>query len=151
MPKLNQKTAKAAEGAAEDGGPGPMPEGRYICRLLEVNAKDASAPDKAPYWSWQYAVNEEGDFFDRKLWDNTSLSEAAQWRLGAVFAAFEVPADTDTDELIGREVAIIVGQETAQRGKMLGKLVNVVNRIEALTDEEKDYQAVGTCLDSPEI
>jgi hypothetical protein len=52
-----------------------------------------------------------------------------------------VPADTDTDELIGLEVTIIVGHETAQAGKRAGQLVNIVSRIEALTDEERDYQA----------
>ncbi len=147
MPKMNKTNAKAASDAADEGGSfEPMLDGRYICKLVECEAKEGKT---APYWSWQYEVNEEGEFLGRKLWDNTSLSEKALWRVGQVFAAFEVPADTDTDELIGREVAIIVGHETAQAGKRQGQLVNVVVRLEPLTDEEKDYQA--DTAEAPEI
>ena len=139
MPKMNKQLAGQATEAADSGGSfEPMPDGRYICTLVEVEAREGA---KAPYWNWQYEVNEQGDYCGRKLFDNTSLSEKALWRLGQVFAAFGVPADTDTDELIGLEVAIIVGHETAQAGKRAGQLVTIVSRIEALTDEERDYQA----------
>src|SRR5690606_16853317 len=103
MPKLNKQTAAAVTEAAENSDFEPMPAGRYIFKLVDVESKDGQ---RAPYWSWQYECNEE-PYVGRKVWDNTSLSEKAAWRLGKVFAAFEVPADTDTDELIGREVALM--------------------------------------------
>ena len=138
MPKLNTEAAAAATEAAEDGGSyEAVPDGRYICKLIDVEAKEGKT---APYWNWSYEINEE-PYVGRRLWDNTSLSEKARWRLGQVFAAFEVAADTDTDELIGREVAIVVGSETAQAGKRQGELVNVVKRLEPLTEEEKAFDA----------
>ena len=139
MPKLTKPAAaEAAEAAEGSGDYEPLPEGRYVCRLVEVEAKEGA---KGIYWSWSYEVAEEGEFKGRKLWDNTSLSEKARWRLGVVFTAFGVPADTDTDELIGHEVAIIVGQQVIQAGKRQGETGNVVEKIVELTDEERDLFA----------
>ena len=48
------------------------------------------------------------------------------WKIRQVFDAFGVPADTDTDDLIGTTVDLMVGQTVAQQGKMQGKIVNEI-------------------------
>src|SRR5688500_12286575 len=97
MPKLTKTHAKKAEGAAGDwndsGDREPLEPGWYLGRLLDVTQKDGKT---APYWAWKYETVEG----ERWLWDNTSLSEKAIGRLGKVFEAFGVPADTDTDEIV---------------------------------------------------
>jgi len=123
MPKLTKQAAQQAAQAAEeweDRDPNePLEPGWYLCRLLSVEVQEGT---KAPYWGWKF----EDVVGEQWLWENTSLSEKAIGRLGKVFEAFEVPPDTDTDELIGELVNIEVGIETAAKGKRAGQLVNVV-------------------------
>jgi hypothetical protein len=138
MPKLTKKAAAEATTASEGTGSyEPLDPGRYVCKLVDVEAKEGL---KGPYWSWSYEVA-RGEGLGRKLWDNTSMSEAARWRLGLTFAAFGVDADTDTDELVGEEVALLVDTQTIQAGKRAGELGNVVAAISALTEEERAVYA----------
>lgn len=124
MPKLTREFARHTEQAAGDwNDEAPyhqaLEPGWYLCRLLEVEQKDGRV---APYWGWKYETVEGQRF----LWDNTSLSEKAIGRLGKVFEAFGVPADTDTDELVGKLVNIAVGVETIAFGKRQGQIGNTV-------------------------
>lgn len=137
MPKLNKKNAKAAEEAESitmlvDAGP-------YACVLNKVDAKQGTAGE---YWEWEFAIMEdaEGEPVEGKpkLWENTSLSEKAIFRVKQMFEAFEVPVDTDTDELVGQWVGINVGQEVAKQGSRAGQLRNIFLSAFPLGDGEEE-------------
>jgi hypothetical protein len=96
----------------------------YPAVLRDVSVQEGRT---APYWRWQYELG--GDARGRTMFDNTSLSDRALWRLKGVFDAFGVPADTDTEELIGKPVQLVVDQETQQEGAGAGTIRNVVRDV----------------------
>ena len=126
MPKLSSNVAAQVE-EAEGGDFEPIPEGVYTAVLAEE--VEAVAGQKGTYWKWIFKITQEGEGKGRKMFLNTSLSEAAHWKLKEVFSAFGVAADTDTDELIGKEVKLHVVQEIAEAGKRKGEMVNQVSQV----------------------
>lgn len=125
MAQLNKALAKQTE-EAESGSFEPMPDGVYHARLRDVDT-DRSG-QAGPYWSWEYEVVEEG-FLNRRQWNNTSLSEKALWKLKETFEAFGVPADTDTDDLLGKVVKLTISTRTIQQGARKGESANQVDRV----------------------
>lgn len=144
MAKLNDKMAKEAENAAT--GFAPMPDGAYHFILKDVDGTRSGGA--GPYWSWEYACIEEDpvempvldkdgkwdgkktksqSVRGRKQWNNTSLSQA--WSLKQTFDAFGVPADTDTEELYGKPVKLVLEITTIQTGNRKGQLSNNVVRV----------------------
>ncbi len=123
MPKLNdQQATKAAEGGEDFEAVDP---GVYMCVLKEVNEKEGPA---GPYWEWIFVIHSDADGNELatkpQLWENTSLSEKAVWRVGKMMEAFGVDLTADTDDLIGDWVGINVGQEISQQGARKGELRN---------------------------
>ncbi len=122
MPKLtDDQAAQAGEGGDfEVLDPGP-----YVAVLNEVNVKEGQA---GPYWEWVFVIHSDADGQELdpkpRLWENTSTSEKAIWRIGKMMDGFGVPHDTDTNKLLGRYVGVNVGQEIAQAGSRAGQLVN---------------------------
>ena len=123
MPKLNSKQAKQVEEA--DSSFELLEAGVYLASLNAVTEKKGAA---GPYWEWEFVICEtdEGEELERKpkIWENTSLSEKAIWRLASMFEAFEVPTDTDTEDLLGMYVMVNVGQEVVEGGARAGQLRN---------------------------
>lgn len=93
-----------------------------------------------PYWSWEYEIL-DGEFMDRRLWNNTTLAENAQFGLKQTFDAFGVPTDTDTDELLGKVVRLSVSQRTIQKGPRTGELSNNVDRV---MPPDPDFEVPGS-------
>lgn len=137
MPKLNKKQAKQVEDA--EGGELLVDAGVYAAVLNKVEEKKGQA---GPYWEWEFQLMEDADGNDLevkpKVWENTSLSEKAAWRLRDMFEAFEVPTDTDTDEILGQWVQLTVGQEVAQQGSRQGQLRNIFLSAAPLSDGDGD-------------
>jgi hypothetical protein len=125
MAKLNQKLQKQTE-KAESSGFEPIPDGAYHVKLRDVDTTRSGA--KGPYWSWEFEIVDE-EFKGRRLWNNTSLSEAAAFKMKETFEAFDVPLDTDTDELIGEVVKAVVSQRTIQEGQRKGEVANQIDRL----------------------
>ena len=124
MPKLPQAKAEAvAETESQDFS--PLPAGTYVSRLDSVEVKEGKA---APYWSWAFTVTDE-ECTGRKLWVNTSLSEKALWKLKEVFDAFGYTADSDTDEMVGEEVRLVVSQRIIEGGARAGQTGNNVDMV----------------------
>lgn len=124
MAKLPKKVAERVN-QAEGKDFSLLPEGTYTGKLVEVDASKSG--DAGPYWSWEFDLQDEG-YENRKLWVNTSLSEKADWKMKEVFEAFGYDADTDTDELVGQEVLLIVSQRVIEKGKLKGQLGNNVDQ-----------------------
>lgn len=124
MPQLNDSTAqKVAD--AEDGF-ALLDPGVYLVQLVEVEVKKG---DKGPYWAWRFDIPEGLAHSGRRFYENTSMSEAAFFRLKGVFAAFEVPTTTNTDDLLGRQIRLVVGHETINKGPNMGKLRNCIDKL----------------------
>lgn len=124
MAKLNKQMAKQVE-EAEDGF-ALMEDGIYHFRLRDVDPTQEGP--KGPYWVWEYECVEP-PYVNRRQWNNTSLSEASRGIFKATFKAFGVPVDTDTDEMIGSIVRLVIGHRTIQSGNREGEAANQVERV----------------------
>lgn len=136
MPKLTKKQAKAVDNS--DSEFPLLDAGLYWLVLNKVVEKKGQ---QAPYWEWEFSIvtNEDGEDLQSagRIWENTSLSEKAQWRLKSMFDAFGVPTDTDTEDLIGHGIWANIGQEIQQEGARKGQMVNTfLSAIPAAEDED---------------
>jgi hypothetical protein len=132
MPKLNPNLASGVKKAAASSGFTPMEEGVYRARLTEVVAKNAASSNN-PMWVWTYEIIDE-KYKSRKQWNNTVLTDAALWKVGESFAAFGVPEDTDTDELLGCTVTLEISQREITQGARKGQIGNNIDRVLPDTD-----------------
>lgn len=163
MPKLDSKTANAvSETEAVHGGDfSPLEPGEYLARLVEVEVRDEKNKYGALQWSAEFdslhSFDAEGVIEKQpgRQWLNLTLPTTAKphpayeggpdkWekyqnmlrgRLAAFFEAFGYTADSDTEEMHGEWAVLVIGTETAQRGKNEGKLVNRVNDIKPVPED----------------
>lgn len=138
MATLPKAVAKRVD-AHEDDEFEALPAGVYVASLLEVDATKEGP--KGPYWSWQFKVEDE-EYEGRRLFNNTSLSEKADFKMKETFDAFGVPSSTDTDELIGHVVKLAVSQQTIQGGSRDGQLGNQVDKLlkyDSADDGDEDF------------
>ena len=137
MPKLSNKQAKAVE-EAEERELVLLDDGTYMGALQSVKEEKG---DKGPYWVWEFLLVEDADGEElenqSRVWENTSLSEKALFRLKAMFAAFEVDPDTDTDEILGQYVWVDVGHEVQKAGSRAGQLRNVFLAAHPIEEESE--------------
>lgn len=124
MAKLPKKVAERVN-SAETQDFSALPVGTYTGKL--VNVDTSKSGDAGPYWSWEFDITDDG-FEGRKLWVNTSLSEKADWKMKEVFNAFGHDAESDTDELIGESITLVVSQTVIERGNRKGQMGNNVDQ-----------------------
>ena len=132
--KLNKATAKKVDQQEDRGDFEAVPAGIYECSLRDVQPKEGA---KSPYWSWEFECVED-DFKGRRFWLNTSLSEAALWKMKEVFKAFGVAPDADTDELVGEHVRLVISQSIIQGGNRKGEMGNQVDNVRPADTEDDD-------------
>jgi hypothetical protein len=144
MPKLNKKQAKEVGDA--EGGFDLLDDGVYHARLRSVEVSENAGPSGAHYWKWEFEVVEE-PYINRRLWTNTSLSEAAAFKLKEMFDAFGEDTDTDTDELCGRIVRLVVSTRTIQEGARKGDNANQVDRVSPADEEFEAPEAEASSVD----
>ena len=101
----------------EDEGTGfsPIDSGRYRATVFEISREVGKNSGK-PYLKWCFQICEGEPFAGRRLWDNTSLSDNAKWRLVQVLKAcgIDVPKghlQLNPNDLLGKELIIMVGLE----------------------------------------
>lgn len=127
MARLNEELQEQTANA-ESSGFEPLPDGAYHVRLADVDTTREGA--KGPYWSWEFDVVEpDSEYEGRKLWNNTSLSEKAAFKMKETYEAFDVPLDTDTDDMLGSIVVAVVSQRTIQEGARKGEIANQIDRL----------------------
>lgn len=141
MPKLKSDLADKVNNA-EDGFK-PVEEGVYTLRLAaDVEVAEGA---KGPYWKWTFEVPEDAEqYAGRKFFMNTSLSEAAFFKLKETFAAFGVATDTDTEDLVGQKVKALIGIRTIQGGSRKGEMGNDITKLMPLDSEDGESPAVNT-------
>ena len=141
MPQLPQEEA-AAVNEQESSSFDALPEGTYLATLTDVEIREGTV---AEYWSWKY-----GDLvlmdtdpptpYPGSQWNNTSLSENARWKMKETFDAFGVPADTDTDELLGEPVRLVITQRVIEKGARMGEIGNNVDRVLPAEPDDEDAE-----------
>jgi hypothetical protein len=131
--KLNKVMASAVEEASGGSGFEPLEEGVYTVRLRGVDVREGQ---KGPYWVWEFEIPDGEEFAGRRFWLNTSLSEAALWKLKEVFGAFGATPATDTDELLGKRVRAVVIQRTIQMGARAGEVTNQIETVKPVGDAD---------------
>lgn len=139
MPKLNKSQAKSVDEAESSFE--LLDDGVYHARLRDVEVSENPGPSGKHYWKWEFEVIEE-PYTNRRLWTNTSLAESAEFKLNEVFAAFGASTDTDTDELCGQVVRLVVSQKTIQQGSRKGELSNQIDRVSAADESFEAPEAV---------
>lgn len=127
MPKLNPNLTNKVKEAASSSGFGAMDAGTYRARLTEVVAKNAASSGN-PMWVWTWEIIED-PYKGRKQWNNTVLTDAALWKVGESFAAFGVPEDTDTDELLGCTAKLVISQRKITQGAREGQMGNNIDQV----------------------
>ena len=133
MPKLSNDMAKKVD-TAEDGFK-PVEPGWYQLKLVEVDTGEGA---KGPYWQWVFRRHDSDSA--KRFWETTSLSEEARWRLRKVFEAFEVPTDTNTDDLLGLWIWAELGIKTIQKGTRAGELDNTIVQFKPQSHKIDDTQ-----------
>lgn len=136
MPKLpKDKARQVAE--TESSGFSALDEGRYLAALSDVKVMPGG--ENGPYWSWEFKdlINTEtGRKAPGRQWVNTSLSDKAAWKMKEVFDAFGYTTDSDTDEMIGEKVVLVISQNIIERGKRKGETGNNVDRVVEPTEDD---------------
>ena len=133
MPKLNQDVSQKVDNA-EDGFK-PIEEGVYVLQLVED--VEVNEGNKGPYWKWTFEIPaDQPQYVGRKFFTNTSLSEAAFFKLKETFGAFGVPTDTDTEDLVGKRVKAVIGIRTIQGGSRKGEMGNDITKLLPLDAED---------------
>lgn len=143
MPKLNKQQAKKVGDA--EGNDFLLDEGFYVATLLDVS--DGHQGPSGEYWRWEFGSlcwwdpetgeYDEDDSKPGKQWLNTSLSDAAAWKLNETFLAFGVDPGTDTDELVGEKVRLFISQRVIEKGKRQGELGNSIDSVHPLDEGEE--------------
>lgn len=136
MPKLPKAAAKRVD-EAEVSQFDALEEGTYIGKLSKVTVSDQPGPSGAHYWTWEFEDIHtlDGDKVPGRLWVNTSLAETADWKMKEVFDAFGYTPDSDTDEMIGEKVKLVVSQRVIERGARKGQTGNNVENVMPLGDD----------------
>lgn len=131
MAQLSKKKQAEVEEHAGDGEFPVLQPGAYHVRLSNVDS-DREGP-AGPYWSWEFDVVEPGH--SGKLWNNTSLSPKAAFKMKETFDAFGVGLDADTDDLCGQCCKAIVSVRTIPTGNRAGQQANQIDRLVPADDD----------------
>lgn len=145
MPKLNKAAADRATKSAEQADENPfepVEDGVYVLRLREVtvdevrNSKDPKLVG-APVWIWVFEMSpDDPSGNSSRFWYRATLPpEGAEYYdflnmlFSKPFEAYGVGLDTDTDELVGRDIRAEVVKVIAQAGKRKGQPVNQIESL----------------------
>lgn len=161
MPKLSATQAKAVEKVTPVATAGfePHPEGWYVAKLSEVEAKASSNGN--PMWAieWSDLRDLEGNELPGKQFFNLNFPSKmrADWKpelgakreerwanyqerckgqIHAFFLAHGYTVDSDTDEMLGEDCLIHLVVKTQQQGKNAGRLQNEVDGFKPVTDAD---------------
>jgi hypothetical protein len=146
VPKLPAATAKStteAESATREN----VPEGIYTVRLRSVESKPPGPGSKTgkPFWLWTFEIPEDAEQYGgKRFFLNTSLADSALWKMKEVFDAFGVDPDTDTDELVGDEVRLVISIRPIGSGARAGQPSNQVENVLPLVPGDDEDQGDGS-------
>lgn len=144
MAKLNKQNAKRV---GDSKGFEPCDPGAYHAILKDVDPTREGP--KGPYWSWEYEIVED-PYVGRKQWNNTSLAEGSEFGFKQTFDAFGVDTETDTDDLLGQCVKLVISIRTIEQGPRKGELTNQIDRVVAKDPDFEAPEPVGAGSPNPD-
>lgn len=103
MAKLGPQMVKKVN-AADDDPFAPLPKGYHKLKLTKVESGKSKNSGKN-MWTWHFKAIEPGP--QKELREYSVFDQ--EWKFKQIFGAFGVPADTDTDELVGKTVIAEIG------------------------------------------
>jgi hypothetical protein len=142
-----------------------LPSGTYVCTISNLSTRYASEKSQNPgalILRWEFEVT-QGDYVNRKLFDNQTCAESALWKVKAMLDAIGIDTDTlsydsddkqfsfigedgdeqelDMEELIGQTLELKVGVRPARKDPNTGQDYDKQNRVNSFyphvaTDEE---------------
>jgi len=109
--------------SAESNRSDLVPEGMYVLELTGVTVSQRPDRNGNNYWIWAFKVA-DGDHKGAKLRNNTGFADDQLWSVKAMFDAFEVKPNVNTDDLIGKQIRASVDQHEITSGARKGQLAN---------------------------
>lgn len=102
----------------ESSGSRHVEDGEYLAQVVSVEQQEGESSGQ-PYLAWKWKILEEGDAKNATVYDNTSLTPQALWRLRNLLESIgeEVPDGRMRlvlDKYVGRKCRIEVTNETYQ-------------------------------------
>lgn len=148
MPQLDRAKAKAVKAA--EGGSKLVEDGEYKLQLKKCVVSSKKDRNNNEYWIWTFEITGAFDSDNEKFKGtqhrvNTGLAENQEWFLQMFFEAFEVPTNTNTDKLVGKEVAGVLEQQEISSGSRKGQIrSNIVSlrplsAVEDAGDEDDEF------------
>ena len=152
MPKLNSAKAAEVKKAGEEGAFPVFPIGLTKLKLADVTTGSTKRTGD-PMWTWNFKYVEFLDAYTpepgeeekphpteryegKKVNYFTVLRDDLLWDLDRVFAAFDADPDTDTDDLIGEEIVVMMDQQLIESGRSKGQMGNNITQFYTLKDGE---------------
>lgn len=153
MPKLLPAKAAEVKKAGEEGSKFTLlPIGKFRVKLTDVESTE-SAKGK-PMWVWKFETVEfldgtsDGSNKGKEVWYRTVIQDNTLWDLDRVFAAFDADPDTDTDDIVGDEIVVMIDQEMITGGKSKGKMGNSITDFFTLADglakNDDEFETLGS-------
>lgn len=141
MPRLPQAVAEKAQNS-ESRDFSAFEPGIYTVKLVEVDTSGSG--NAGSYWTWKWEVQDEGPAKGRWLWDRTSLSENAAWKLKQlIITGMQFEITSDTDEMVGESCRVEVSRAPQEQGKNAGKMVNQIETYLPLSAADEAPATVG--------
>lgn len=148
MPRLPAPQAKqAAEAAAQGGSFAAIDAGIYTGRLAKVKASVSKVKPEGgggnPMWELEFdeVKDLDGKRQPGRQFTNLVIVDTAMWKVGQFFAAYCVPEETDTDELIGHRIRLVIGKRVIAVGQRAGQEGNDINGFNPLDPDDEGYAA----------
>lgn len=142
MPRIPQENADAIKnGEVERGGNRKAIEGYVIARLVEAEETEEKESGYAGQ-NLKFEVTAPREHKGTWVWEFISYNPSANWKWMALFEAFGYEADSDTDELIEDEDAVVVldcAIEVQTKGKNKGQeRTKIQDYLDAEDQENRD-------------
>lgn len=103
-----------------------LPEGVYQASIAKVDST-LSKSSGNPMLKVEFNILDD-NYQGRKVWSNYVLTEAAMWKVMELFKALGMPTESvvsiDTDELVGLECSLQIGQREYE-----GNIQNEVKKV----------------------
>ncbi len=103
-------------GDVSAGGFDALPPDTYEAEIDNIEQK-IGATSKEPYLNITMKVVNHEEFSGRKFWDIVSLQEQALFKLKqlSLSAGIEIGGDFETEDFLGAEVLVVLGQEDSNK------------------------------------
>lgn len=143
MPVLDKAKARSVKNA--EGGAKLVADGEYKLQLKKCVVSSKKDRNENEYWIWTFEITGAFDAANEKYKGtqhrvNTGMAENQEWFLQMFYDAFEVPYTTNTDKLVGKEIAGVLEQQEISSGSRKGQLRSNITSVRPLSAVEDESE-----------